>query len=150
MTYHVIFRIIDFIILMYLNMNIFFIKKNKENMLFYLTVKQFPCLLSLVKKHRNYSTAALNFQSAINLICSIFCIINYQYTDSLDTWNCIVPLNSNDIYFVKQNDNKLAIAFTGIFLKIRYVHAMYLWIISNNLIISCDKHYLNKILTKTL
>lgn len=86
---------------MYLKMNIFFIKKQgKHAILSNCKVVSLPSVLG--EKTSKLFNGGIEFSKCDKShLCTIFCIINYQYTDSLDTWNCIVPLNSNDIYFVK-------------------------------------------------
>lgn len=52
------------------------------------------------KKTSKLFNGGIGFSKCDNThLLTIFCIINYQYTESSDTWNFIVPLDSNDIYF---------------------------------------------------
>lgn len=112
----VFFRVIHFNNKMYLS-EYFLYKITKKNMLISLMVKQFPCVLPLVKKHiktiqRHHYMFKVRYYSRHSF--TIFSIINYQFTDFSDTWNVIVHLDSTYIYFLKQGDSKLAIAFMAI------------------------------------
>lgn len=50
----------------YASVNFFYVKSQRINMFFYLTVKKFPCYLPIMKSHRNYSPMAFDFPFILN------------------------------------------------------------------------------------